>query len=463
MNFSDSERLASFLNSSGFTPLKIKTDKEIIAKDLARANLVIFNSCGVRKMPEDRAFGQIHNLRKNNPNIKIALTGCISQRKDVQTVLKNKVDLFFSIKDFDLLKNFVIENFSKNLKLKTLPTSRQVKNSNNTQENIAYLSVTPKYTNDFSANVPIMTGCNNFCAYCVVPYARGREVSRPAEEIIDEVKSLVKNDYKEIILLGQNVNSYRSTSPSGRGVGGEGVNFAQLLKMINNIPGNFWIRFMTSHPKDMSDELIEPITQLDKVCESVHLPIQSGSNTVLKNMNRRYTRKHYLGLIKKIKESFAKNKPGAIFSLSSDVIVGFPGETKTQLEKSAEVMRKVKYDMVYFGQFSPRPQTAAWLMEDNVSKPEKERREKYLNEILKKTSLENNQKYLDKIFDVLIESQKGGTYFGKTRTLKNVKVTNVNICHPELDSGSKSLIGKIISVKITKANIWNLEGKIYIK
>lgn len=461
MNFSDSERLASFLNSFGFKPLKNKNDTGLSAKDLAKADLIIFNSCGVRKMPEDRAFGQIHNLRKNNPQIKIALTGCISQRKDVQKILEKKVDLFFSIKDIKLLENFVIENFRN---------YSEIGSSLSGQEKIDYLSINPKYTNTFSANVPIMTGCNNFCAYCVVPYARGREVSRPAEEIINEVKFLIKKGYKEIILLGQNVNSYKSATKShSENYKPENINFSKLLKMINDISGDFWIRFMTSHPKDMSDELIETITQLDKVCESVHLPIQSGDNKVLQNMNRRYTRKHYLGLINKIKNSFAKNKPGQIFSLSSDVIVGFPGETKTQLEKTAQIMQKAKYDMVYFGQFSPRPQTVAWKMKDNVTKTEKERREKYLNEILKKTSLENNKQYLNKTLDVLVENKKDEAYFGKTRTFKNVMI-RADDCHPKpcltagrLVEGSQNLIGKIIPVKITKISTWNLEGKIYEK
>ncbi|EKE22151.1 MAG: hypothetical protein ACD_7C00039G0013 [uncultured bacterium] len=454
MNFSDSERMASFLESHGLKPTKEKTN----------ADLVIFNSCGVRKMPEDRAFGQIHNLRKNNPRIKIVLTGCIVQRKDVQKILAKKVDLFFPIKDIHLLENFIYKNF-------------EIKNYKSTQKKINYLSTNPKYTNTFSASIPIMTGCNNFCAYCVVPYARGREISRPADEILEEIKELIKKGYKEITLLGQNVNSYHSPSPlySGdppanavtlragmsrtRDRGGV-INFSDLLKAINNIPGDFWIRFLSSHPKDMSDELIETVTTLDKVCESIHLPIQSGDNVVLENMNRKYTRDHYLKLIEKIKEGFKKNKPGAIFSLSSDIIVGFAGETKIQLEKSAQVMRKAKYDMVYFGQFSPRPQTVAWLMKDNISKIEKERREKYLNEILKKTSLENNRQYLGKTFDVLVESQKEGAYFGKTRTFKNVKATVCVNCHPELVEGSQNLIGKFVKVKITKISTWNLEGEI---
>lgn len=445
MNFSDSERLAAFLEKNKFqsTP------------EISQADLVIFNSCGVRKMPEDRAFGQIHNLRKKNPQIKIALTGCIAQRKDVQQVLKRKVDLFFSIKDIKHLETFIIENYFeiRNSKFKISVS----KSSLTTNENIAYLSIAPKSTNKFSAFVPIMTGCNNFCAYCVVPYARGREISRPANEIVEEIKSLIKKGYKEITLLGQNVNSYNGElkikNKKLKISESQTLNFSDLLRKVDKIPGDFWIRFMTSHPKDMSDELIETVTSLSKVCESVHLPVQSGNDKILERMNRKYTQQHYLNLTEKIKHSFKQNKPTVIYSLSSDIIVGFPEETKKQLEDSALVMHQVKYDMVYFGQFSPRPQTVAWKMKDNVTKIEKERREKYLNEILKKTALANNKKYLNKIFDVLIESEKNGSYFGKTRTFKNVLIK----------TNQENLIGKIVPVKITKISTWNLEGKLYEK
>ena len=424
MNFSDSERLASFLESHQFK----------LASKIERADLAIFNTCGVRQMAEDRVYGQIHNLRRDFPETKIILTGCVAQRRDVQKRLKNKVDLFVSVKDFP-------KKVGKFLNAKN-KTKKTVSAKNNRQD---YFALQPKYSNKFSASVPIMTGCNNFCAYCVVPYARGPEISRPAEEILSEVKNLIKNGCKEITLLGQNVNSYRGTYHN------KPLSFAELLKMINDLPGNFWLRFLTSHPKDMSDELIEVITSAEKVCEYVHLPIQAGDNTVLKRMNRKYTRRHYLDLIKKIEAGFAKNKPKTIYSLTTDIIVGFPGETKEQFAKSAEVMKQVPYDMVYFGQFSPRPGTAAWNMKDDVSKQEKARREKYLNEILKKSSYENNKKYVGKIFDILIEKEKNGFYYGKTRTLKNVKLPVGKI---------KNLIGKIVKAKITKANIWNLEGKI---
>jgi len=427
MNTSDSERIAGFLEMSGLQ----------VAKSINEANLAIFNTCGVRQMAEDRAYGQIHNLKVKSQSaswrtkVKIVLTGCLANRKDVQRRLKDKVDLFFPINDFKILENWIIENL-KNRKSKIV--NRKYCNKNK----YYYLSVQPKFNSKFTAHVPIMTGCNNFCSYCVVPYARGREVSRPATEILNEVESLIKKGYKEIVLLGQNVNSYKDNN----------INFSKLLKKINSISGNFWISFISSHPKDFSSDLIKTTTKLKKVCEFVHLPIQAGNDEILKKMNRNYTAKHYLDLIKKIKNSFKKNKPEKLYSITSDIIVGFPSETKKQFLQSAEIMKKVDYDMIFFGQYSPRPGTAAFQIKDSVSKKEKVRRENWLNEILKKTAFENNKKYVGKIMEVLIEKEKNGFYFGHTRTMKNVKLT----------SDKKNLVGKIVKVKIIKANIWNLEA-----
>lgn len=418
MNYSDSERIVSLLKKYKLKP----------ASNINEADFVVFNTCGVRQSAEDRAYGQIHNLHRHNPKIKIILTGCLANRKDVQRRLKDKVDLFSEIKDFS-------ENFKKS---KILNTKYKIPHIS--KQNCSYLKISPKYTNKHTAYVPIMTGCNNFCAYCIVPYARGREVSRPEKEIINEIKMLVKNGCKEIFLLGQNVNSYS---------GGK-INFSKLLKKINAISGDFWIRFMTSHPKDMSDELIETIAKSKKVCEYIHLPVQSGDNEILQRMNRKYTREHYLKLIKKIRDAFRKYKPGTLYAITTDIIVGFPGETRAQFLKTADIMKKIKYDVVYFGQFSPRPETAAWKMKDNVSRKEKEHREKYLNEILKKTALENNNKYTGRIIDVLVEKEKNGFYIGKTRTMKDVRFA----------LKKKNIVGKIVKVKIIKANAWNLEAEI---
>ncbi|KKR21523.1 MAG: (Dimethylallyl)adenosine tRNA methylthiotransferase MiaB [Candidatus Moranbacteria bacterium GW2011_GWA2_39_41] len=453
MNISDSERIVGFLNEQGHK----------LTSDISEASLVIFNTCGVRQAAENRVYSLIHNLRKlptkNQKPKTIILTGCLANRKDVQRRLKGKVDLFFPIIDFHIFENFVIENSFKieNLKLK-ISAQKNITN----KESIAYLSLDPKYSNAFQAFVPIMTGCNNFCSYCVVPYARGRETSRPAEEILDEIKSLVKLGYKSITLLGQNVNSYNSPIDTNSKRIRTNTNFAQLLKKIDAIPGKFWIQFVSSHPKDMSNELIEVVAKSKKVCEAVHLPIQSGSDEILQKMNRKYTAKHYLNLVRKIKSAFKKYKPGMPFALTSDIIVGFPGETKKQFLCSAEIMQKAKFDMVFFGQFSPRPGTAAWTMKDNVSDAEKEKREAFLNEILKKTTFANNKKYLNTVQEVLIEKKqltdnkqinnksKQIIYFGKTRTGKNIKII----------SNKKDLVDQFVQVKITSIKIWNLEGKL---
>ncbi len=442
MNISDSERIAGFLELHKFKP----------AKDIDSADLVVFNTCGVRQSAEDRAYGQIHNLRKyetrstkSETKRMIILTGCLANRKDVQRRLKGKVDLFFPINDFKKFKNSLK---IVNCKLKI---SAQKDISLN-KENVDYLSINPKYANAYQAFVPIMTGCNNFCSYCVVPYARGREISRPAKKIIREVKNLIKKGYKEIVLLGQNVNSYKDGK----------INFSKLLKKINAISSNFWIQFLSNHPKDVTDEMIETVVECEKVCECFHLPIQSGNDEIIKRMNRKYTAKQYLALVDKIKKAYKKYKPGVPYSITSDIILGFPGETKKQFLDSAEIMKKVKYDMVYFGQYSPRPGTVSWKMKDNISKKEKARREKYLNEILKKTAFENNKKYAGRIFDVLVEKLEFPkvelleeslaliVYFGKTRTMKNVK----------FESQKKNFVGKFVKVKIKKANVWNLEGEL---
>ena len=437
MNVSDSERIAAVLENNGLK----------IALNINEADFVVFNTCGVRQMAEDRVYGQVRNVKIQNPKSKVILTGCLSDRKDVQRRLKNKVDLFFSINDFKTFENFVIKN---SLKIENFPPKADQpwteklkitqRNNNPNKESIAYLSIKPKHANKFQAYVPIMTGCNNFCAYCVVPYARGCETSRPANEIISEVKSLVKNEYKHIILLGQNVNSYSYKK----------INFSRLLKKVNAIPGHFWISFVSNHPKDVTDEMIEMVAKLSKVCECFHLPVQSGNDAIIRKMNRKYTAKQYLNLVIKIKAAYKKYKPDKLFSITSDIIVGFPGETKKQFLDSAKVMKKVKYDMLYFGQYSPRPGTAAWKLKDNVSKTEKTRREKQLNEILKKTAFANNKNYAGKTFEVLVENKKGDFYFGKTRTMKNMKFSAHKV----------NLAGRFVKVKIVKATIWNLEGKL---
>lgn len=428
MNYSDSERIASVLEKIGY---KKSQNPEM-------ADLILINMCSVRQMAVDRVYGKINDfikLKNKNKKVKIILTGCILE-SDRQK-LKEKVDLILDIKN-----------------LKELPKMLNSGYSMLKEEN--YLMIKPKYQSVFSAFVPIMTGCDNFCSYCAVPFTKGREVSRPIEEIISEVKNLVKNDFKEIWLLGQNVNSYHSpistnvvTNDTNRHsrklvpkfVNIRDINFPKLLKVVNDIPGKFWIRFTSPHPKDFSDELINAIAESEKVTPYLNLPVQSGDDEILKRMNRPYNIAHYKNLVKKIR----KKIPDIV--LSTDVIVGFPGEAKKQFENTVKLFKEMKYDMAYIARYSPRPGTATSKLKDNVSLKEKEKRWLILNKILKKTALENNKKYIGKKVEVLSGNYKNGFLIGKTKHYKTIKF-----------KGEKKLIGRFSKVKVTDASAWRLES-----
>jgi len=434
MNKSDSERIAGYLEERGFTR----------AKNPFKSHLVIITTCGVRQSAEDRVYGLVPDIKKANKKVKIIITGCLSERKDVRVRLKNRVDIWLPITELNSLAE-------------KLGLEKKEKGSLG-----GYLGIIPKYNNSFSAFVPIGNGCDNYCSYCVVPYARGREVYRPAEEIISEIKNLVKRGYKEIILIAQNVNSYKSIKParnaSQREAGGlkahkvesQGniIYFPELLRMVNDINGDFWIRFATSHPKDMSDDLIKAIAESEKVCEHIHLPVQAGDNKILRRMNRKYTREHYISLIKKIRKYMFEA------SITTDVIVGFPGETKNQFNQTAKLFKEAKFDMAYISRYSPRPGTVSSKIKDDVSRIEKKRRDEELTKILKKTASANNKKYVGKTMEVLVEGKnKNGEWFGKTRASKNIRIK-------KLGAGSKNLIGKFVKVKINKVKNFGMEGKI---
>ncbi len=320
MNSADSERITVALEKKGYKP----------ASEIKEADLIVVNMCSVRQSAADRIYGlapKFTKLKIKNLKLKIILTGCVL-KKDKKKFEK----MFDEIVD---IKNIV--NDAKQ-----------------------------KYSNKFSALIPIMTGCNNFCAYCIVPYIRGKEFSRPAKEIICEVKNLVKRGYKEIWLLGQNVNSYSD------------IPFPKLLREINNIPGKFLIRFTSSHPKDFSNELIKAMAECEKVAKYLNLPVQSGDNEILKKMNRPYTVEQYKNLVKRIREKIPD------INLSTDVIVGFPGETKKQFENTVKLFKEIKFNIAYISKYSPRPGTTAFQLKNNVSLEEKKRREKVLMEIINK-------------------------------------------------------------------------------
>ncbi len=310
MNKSDSERLAAKLEKQKYQSANIKL-----------ADLIVINICSVRQSAIDRVYAKIRQLNKQKPKPRIVLTGCILEKD--KKILKNQVNDIWPIADFE---------------------------------------EKAKCFSEKEAFVPIMTGCDNFCSYCAVPYARGREKSRKSNEIIKEIKDLIKKDYKKIILLGQNVNSYSDGK----------TNFPKLLKLVDNIESNFRIEFMTSHPKDFSDELINVISKSKKISKQIHLPIQSGDNTILKKMNRRYTVGRYKNLIKKIRKKIPNVK------ISTDLIVGFPTETEKQFQNSVKLVKEMNFCQIYVSAYSSRPGTAASELKDNIPSDIKKKRKTIL-------------------------------------------------------------------------------------
>lgn len=426
MNESDSERIASVLEKIGYR----KSSRE------NGADLIIINMCSVRQSAVDRAYGllpKFKKLKEKNQKVKTVLTGCVL--KTDKRKFKKQFDLILDIKD--------LMNWPKILTVKSgaLINSRQ-------QEKPDYLKIKPKYRTCFRALIPISNGCNNACAYCVVPKTRGVLVCRSHKEILEETKDAVKKGYKEIWLLGQNVNDYQSPVDSS-------IDFARLLKIINDIPGNFWIRFASPNPKDFSNEIINSIAQCKKVTEYINIPIQSGNNEILKRMNRPYTVEKYKNLIKKIR----KKIPG--IALSTDIIVGFPGETKRQFQSTARFLKEIKFDMAYIAQYSPRQQTQAIKMKDNISKKEKKRRWKILSKLLEKTALGKNKSYLGKKLTVLADIEKNGFFYGKTRNYKTVKFPAVALA--AAGKQNTNLVGQFVKVKITNALPWGLKGELISK
>lgn len=313
MNVSDSERIATKLEKKGYKA----------AKKTEWADLVVINVCSVRQSAINRVYDKVKKLNELKNNPEIILTGCLLEKDKRQ--LKDKVNAIWSIADF---------------------------------------KTKPKCQSSSEAFLPIMSGCNNFCSYCVVPYTRGREYSRPSQEIIKEIKNLVNNGYREITLLGQNVNSYKDKVKK--------INFPKLLNLICALPGNFQIKFLTSHPKDMSDALIKTIAQNEKVSKEIHLAIQSGDDKILKAMNRKYTTEDCKKLIKKIKRVIPNAK------LSTDIIVGFPGETEKQFQNSVKIVAENNFYQIYAAAYSPRPQTTASKLKDDIPSTEKKRRKKII-------------------------------------------------------------------------------------
>ncbi|SRR6056297_180160 len=403
MNKSDSERIKRVLKKEGLTS----------TEDNSNADIIIVNACAVRQSAMDRVYGQVQKIKKwkkDNPDLKAGVTGCLLEED--RKKLKEKYDFLFDIRNLSDLP-------------KILNLSQKEGKEN-------YLDIKPDRNSSFSAFVPIMNGCNNFCSYCAVPYTRGREQSRSVDKIIKEIGNLSKKGYKEIWLLGQNVNSYKP------------ISFAELLYKIEKISGDFWIRFTSPHPKDFTDSLIEAMATCDKVTPYFNLPLQSGNNEILKRMNRSYTVEEYKKIVHKVR----KNIPS--ITLSTDIIVGFPGETKAQFQNTLSIFKEIGFDMAYISKYSKRPGTKAAQMEDNVSLEEKKRRERVLTQVLKKSALKRNKEWIGKKDKVLFDQFKDNTLIGKTKHYKTIKVESVN----------QNFVGKIKKVKINQAKAFGLKGEI---
>ena len=412
-NVADSEKIKGMLELMGYD----FTDNRLEAK------LIIFNTCAVREHAEDRVFGNVGALKsykRENHDVVIALCGCMMQQQHIADKIKKSfpfVDLVFG--------THVVHKLPE-LLYRALTGKKRVFDITDTDGIIAE-GIPVRRDNDAKAWLPIMYGCNNFCSYCIVPYVRGRERSRQVEDIVAEFKSLVEQGYKEITLLGQNVNSFgKDLEPR--------VTFANLLRMLNDIDGDFRIRFMTSHPKDCTKELIETMAQCDKVAEHLHLPFQSGSNRVLKAMNRHYTREQYLELIK-----YARKLMGDELSITSDIIVGFPGETEEDFQETLDVVKKANYDTAFTFIYSKRSGTPAAGMENQVPEDVVKDRFSRLLTLVQEKGRENSSRFQGTIQEILVEDEnrEKGTLTGRTQH-------NLLVHFP----GEKDLIGKYVKVSL---------------
>lgn len=424
MNEEDSEKISGML--------RIKNYEAVSSRE--EADLVVFNTCCVRENAELKVFGHLGILKKlkeKKPSLIIAVCGCMIQQKGMAEEIGKK----FPFVDI-LIGTHNSYKFSEYLN-RILGGEKQIIDVWDKEGDIVEDTPVDRLSS-IKAFVTIMYGCNNFCTYCIVPYVRGRERSRTPEDIEKEIKDLVSKGYKEVTLLGQNVNSY------GKGLEPQ-ITFADLLRRLNKIEGLERIRFMTSHPKDLSDDVIDAISECDKLCDHIHLPVQSGSSEILKKMNRHYDKEQYIELVKKIKAKI----PNA--ALSTDIIVGFPGETEENFNDTLELIKEVKYDTVFTFLYSKRKGTPAYEYDNQVPEDVKHERFDRLVATVNGICEELNKEYQGKIVDVLVEGvskNDESKLMGRTTTSKLVNFT-----------GSMDSIGKVVKVKITEARSFSLLGE----
>ena len=434
LNENDSEKLCGMMEEMGYT----KTE------DIENADLVVFNTCCVRENAEDKLFGKLGELKrlKEQKGIIIAIGGCMMQEKHITDKIKQSypfVDIIFG--------THTLHRFPEDLYIAIKEKKKQEDILDVDGE--IYEGLPIKRFNNIKASVTIMNGCNNFCSYCIVPYVRGRERSRKPEDIMNEVKQLAKEGYKEITLLGQNVNSYlRVEREKGIDFGDDKdiYSFATLLKAINKIEGIERIRFVSPHPKDFTDDVIEAIASCEKVCKLIHLPLQAGNTRVLKEMNRKYTKEQYLELVEKMKKAIPN------LSLSTDIIVGFPGETEEEFEDTLDVVRKVKFEQVYMFIYSRRVGTPGDRMENQIPEEEKHKRFDKLKQLVESQIQENNQKYVGTKQKILVE--------GVSKNNPNMLTGRTDSNKVVIFDGNEEMINKMIELKIVSEHMWYLKGEI---
>ena len=433
LNENDSEKLCGMIEEMGYKP----TDK------YQEADLVLFNTCCVRENAEDKLFGKLGELKriKEQKGTIIAIGGCMMQEKHIT----DKIHESYSYTDI-IFGTHTLQNFPEDL-YNTILSKKKMQDVIDIDGEV-YEGLPIKRTSNIKAAVTIMYGCNNFCTYCIVPYVRGRERSRHPKDILEDVEQLAKEGYKEITLLGQNVNSYlRAEKWKENGIDYNGINsFATLLRAINKIEGIERIRFVSPHPKDFTDDVIDAIADCEKVCKLVHLPLQSGSTNVLKIMNRKYTKEQYLKLVEKMKARIPN------LTLSTDIIVGFAGETEEDFEDTLDVVRKVCFEQVYMFIYSRRVGTPGDKMENQVPEEIKHARFDRLKELVESQIAENNQKYVGTVQKVLVEGpSKNNPDLLTGRTDSNKVV---------IFEGTPDLKDKIIDLKIISEHMWYLKGEI---
>ena len=422
LNENDSEKIAGMVENLGYE----KTD------DLSKCDLVVFNTCCVRENAEERLFGKIGEIKKlkEERGTIIAIGGCMMQEEHILEKIKKSykyIDLVFG--------THTLNKFEEDLK-KIIEDKKKIRDVIDIDGEV--IEGLPIKRNDkFKASVSIMYGCNNFCSYCIVPYVRGRERSRKKEDILKEVESLAKEGYKEITLLGQNVNSYD---------GGDGYKFSNLLYDVCKIEGIERIRFISPHPKDFTDDVIKAIKDNKKISRIVHLPLQSGSTKVLKEMNRKYTKEQYLALAEKMR----KEIPDILFS--TDIIVGFPGETEEDFENTLDVVRKMNYEQIFMFIYSRRVGTVADKMENQIPEEIKHKRFERLKKLYDDNVSKNNEKFIGKVEKILVD--------GESKNNENMLTGRNDANKVIIFEGSKDLIGKMIDVKITEEHKWYLKGEV---